>query len=198
LAKHRPGRPPLKPGDRKNFNFTFRSRGELRNQLEAAAARSSRSVSEEIEHRLDRSFHTQELLFDALEAIYGEGTAAILLAIGKLMRDAGRSAGFRATFTLDGADQWFNNPYAYDQVAQGVGRFLQALKPAGEIELPASARMRHGPPELNFKFLAEKHGELFAAGLLAEIGAGETADAALVQRYAKGELLKRLQQGSNQ
>jgi hypothetical protein len=56
MAKKRVGRPPKSPEDRKTVNFTFRSRGQMRELLQAAATASGRSISEEIEHRLEASF----------------------------------------------------------------------------------------------------------------------------------------------
>src|SRR5947209_2482456 len=57
MAKRkRIGRPPKPAKERKSVNFTFRSRGELREQLRRAAEVSGRSISEEIEYRLDQSF----------------------------------------------------------------------------------------------------------------------------------------------
>jgi hypothetical protein len=51
------GRPPLPTAEKRVKNFTFRSRGGLHERLVKAAADSDRSISEEIEHRLERSFN---------------------------------------------------------------------------------------------------------------------------------------------
>jgi predicted HicB family RNase H-like nuclease len=61
VAKKRIGRPPKAEEDRKAVNFTFRSRGEMRERLQAAADGARRSVSEEIELRLERSFWQEEI-----------------------------------------------------------------------------------------------------------------------------------------
>ena len=50
------GRPPIPEVDRRNRNLTFRSRGKLHEQLQAAAKAADRSISEEIERRLEQSF----------------------------------------------------------------------------------------------------------------------------------------------
>jgi predicted HicB family RNase H-like nuclease len=50
------GRPPRHKGERLSKNRTFRVRGGLDEQLRAAADASGRSVSEEIEYRLQESF----------------------------------------------------------------------------------------------------------------------------------------------
>jgi hypothetical protein len=55
------GRPPKRMGERLSKNRTFRVRAGLDDQLVAAAERSGRSVSEEIEHRLEKSFEGESL-----------------------------------------------------------------------------------------------------------------------------------------
>jgi predicted transcriptional regulator len=50
------GRPPRREGERLSKNRTFRVRGDLDTKLIRAANKSGRSVSEEIEYRLERSF----------------------------------------------------------------------------------------------------------------------------------------------
>ena len=56
--KRKPGRPPLPDSERKGgANLTFRARAGLRERLAAEAAKSGRSMSEEIEFRLNRDLH---------------------------------------------------------------------------------------------------------------------------------------------
>jgi Arc-like DNA binding dprotein len=52
----KPGRPALSAADSKKRNLTFRCREEMRERLHAAAQKSRRSLSEEIENRLEQSF----------------------------------------------------------------------------------------------------------------------------------------------
>ncbi|MCJ2105703.1 hypothetical protein MKK70_10020 [Methylobacterium sp. E-041] len=61
LTKRR-GRPPLDPSERKDGNLTFRTRGDLRHRLAEEARTNGRTISEEVEWRLERS----------LEGISGE------------------------------------------------------------------------------------------------------------------------------
>ena len=64
------GRPPKHEGERLSKNRTFRVRGTLDEQLAAAAQEAGRSVSEEIEHRLEESFRREErddLMMQAIE-----------------------------------------------------------------------------------------------------------------------------------
>ena len=59
-------RPPKQAKERAKSR-TFRVHGDLDDKLEAAAALSGRSVSEEIEYRLDRSFRDEEIREKAFE-----------------------------------------------------------------------------------------------------------------------------------
>jgi hypothetical protein len=72
MARKKPsklGRPPKREGERLSKNRTFRVRGTLDEQLEAAAQDAGHSVSEEIERRLEESFRREERAELMLEAI---------------------------------------------------------------------------------------------------------------------------------
>ncbi len=56
--KRKPGRPPAGPYEGKRKTLSTRITPELRDKLEAASKASGRSLSQEIELRLDRSFQT--------------------------------------------------------------------------------------------------------------------------------------------
>ena len=64
------GRPPKRKGERLSKNRTFRVRGTLDEQLEAAAQDAGHSVSEEIERRLEASFQREERAEQILETIH--------------------------------------------------------------------------------------------------------------------------------
>ena len=61
-AKKKLGRPPKRKGERLSKNRTFRVRGILDEYLKGRAGESGRSVSEEIEARLERSFYMDGIL----------------------------------------------------------------------------------------------------------------------------------------
>jgi len=69
MAKKKPviGRPPIDAEQRKSFNITFRARQALRERLIKAAELAGRSMSEEIEHRLEMSFGYDAQLHQAVE-----------------------------------------------------------------------------------------------------------------------------------
>src|SRR4051794_18471096 len=93
----RRGRPPVAASERKSKNFTFRSRGDLHDRLTDAAARSGRSISEEIEIRITRSFDDEQQIWGSRE-IYG-----LMRVIAAAIHETGSSAGFYATRTAEGA-----------------------------------------------------------------------------------------------
>jgi hypothetical protein len=78
-----PGRPPRYPGERLSKNRTFRVRGGLDEKLQAAAAASGRSVSEEIEFRLDQSFDRDAFIGPVLG---GDENAKVLQSIATVMK----------------------------------------------------------------------------------------------------------------
>lgn len=68
-SKRRPGRPPKPPGERKRRNLTIRLRDKLRSDLESRARLNQRSLSEEAEARLERSFADADAATKAAEAV---------------------------------------------------------------------------------------------------------------------------------
>ena len=78
-----PGRPPRHPGERLSKNRTFRVRGGLDERLPAAAAATGRSVSEEIEFRLDQSFD-RDAFFGLV--LGGDENAKVLQSIATVMK----------------------------------------------------------------------------------------------------------------
>jgi Arc-like DNA binding domain len=68
VRRKRIGRPPKPAKERKSVNFTFRSRGDMRQKLRDAAALGGRSISEEIERRLDLSFQQEQMAMEAVKA----------------------------------------------------------------------------------------------------------------------------------
>jgi len=81
MAKRKRGRPTLPKAERKRGVLGFRARDELRQWLTDAAKLSGRSVSEEIEHRLEQSFETPDLIAGAFRAAFGETNGDLMRAI---------------------------------------------------------------------------------------------------------------------
>ena len=81
------GRPPLDPGVAKRASFNTRLRPALKLALETAAKQEGRSLSEEIEFRLERSLDDERHLADALELGFGRQVAGLMLAIGYVIKE---------------------------------------------------------------------------------------------------------------
>ena len=122
----------------KRYPLNMRTTFELRRDLEVAAKASGRSLAQEAEYRLERSFLGQQGVFDAMEFGYGRGTAGILLILGDLMNLIGMST-LVAASNSEKSREWWNNKYAFDQAKKGVDVILSALEPDGGIKSPISA-----------------------------------------------------------
>jgi hypothetical protein len=75
------GRPALSSERKKSQTLTFRTRADLRKSLEAAAEQAGRSISEEVEYRLQRSFDRGAV---ALE-MYGSQHAKLIRSFNKVL-----------------------------------------------------------------------------------------------------------------
>jgi hypothetical protein len=83
----RRGRPPLKSGEAKRASFNTRLRKALKEQLEESARAAGRSLSEEIESRLERSFDRTKSLggveYEALFQMMAAAARVIEVRLGK-------------------------------------------------------------------------------------------------------------------
>jgi hypothetical protein len=83
----RRGRPPLKSGEAKRASFNTRLRNTLKERLEESARAAGRSLSEEIESRLERSFDRTESLggpeYEALFQMMAAAARVIEFRLGK-------------------------------------------------------------------------------------------------------------------
>jgi hypothetical protein len=123
------GRPPKPEADRKSHYVSFRARSALRKRLATAAEESERSISEEIEHRLEHSF----LRADLLAAVLGRGDVADFL---RVMISAFLEAGSTAAKIVGVPENnWLNNPFAFDQAAKTLNFVLEAGRPPGYPKL---------------------------------------------------------------
>lgn len=76
------GRPSKPVAEVKRAHLTFRVRDALRDRVAQVAAEQGRSISEEIEHRLERSFHESELRGNGVAlALFAEDMCSLLRII---------------------------------------------------------------------------------------------------------------------
>ena len=134
------GRPPMPAGERRSKNRTFRVRGKLDSNLQIAAQRSGRSVSEEIEFRLEQSFIEERSSIDTLGFAYGSRTAGLVLTIAEAIKTSepmgpGTESGVR----LADLPHWLDHPLGFLQARTAVLHVLSAAAPPGQFLGPESA-----------------------------------------------------------
>jgi hypothetical protein len=119
----------------KRYPLNMRTTFEMRRQLERAATESGRSLAQEAEFRLDRSFVEEDFEKRLIREIFGDNEIyGIVRIIAIAMRDAGETAGFFDATPADGSFQWLDNPFAFDQAIRAATTVLEHLRPVGKIE----------------------------------------------------------------
>lgn len=73
---------------------------DLKNRIETAAAAAGRSLTQEIERRLEQSFRDEDLVPGVLSWAYGDELAGILLALGESIKLAGPLTRTSAEWTV--------------------------------------------------------------------------------------------------
>ena len=163
------------PGKRVSLGLKVTS--DIKKRLDNAA-REWAHQSQEAEARLERSFDHQDLLPQVLGLAYGRQLAAVLLMLGDAMKATGESAGFSATAVrpspmVEGTQKWFDIPYAYDQAVRAADSILEALRPAGDPQLPKHMRGPEGEL-LHAVEAGQRLGERVAAGVLKWVASGKS------------------------
>lgn len=118
----------LKGGDGKRHPLNMRTTQEMRAKLEAAAAKSGRSLAQEVEYRLDQSF-----LEDAIIArVFGgpEVHEIIRLAVAAFYHEGAMEAHRNGHPEWSSSD-WIKDPHCYMAAANAVYSALGSLAPAG-------------------------------------------------------------------
>jgi TraY domain len=82
MGKKRVGRPVVEAAPGVRAGLSLRVTAELKTELEEAAESNGRSLSQEAEFRLERTFANQSLLDDVLTLAYGDRLAKLLMQIG--------------------------------------------------------------------------------------------------------------------
>lgn len=132
----RRGRRPTGNYKQKTEVFSTRITADLREQLDNAAKDRGHSLSQEVEHRLRRSFLNDR----EVTSIFGNRrNYAVLRLISTLMEAIRNPANPNA--------DWLDDPHAYDQLLQAIAQVLGALRPSGGVAA-ASQSARETHPEI--------------------------------------------------
>jgi hypothetical protein len=142
--ERRTGRPvkAVPAGQRASLGLKVTS--EIKQRLDGAARANGRTQSQEAEARLEQSFRDEDLLPQILDLAYGRQTAALLMLLGRSIRDASSHAAFDAEGSLASAENWMNHPWAYQQAWEATRRIFDVFRPSSE---PLAPRSRKGLPQ---------------------------------------------------
>jgi hypothetical protein len=137
--KRRVGRPRTRTDEAPGDYVGFRAPRNLKDKLEAAAARAGRSLSTEVQFRLENSFRNERLLDEALDIAHGRQTAAFLQVLAETVRHASDHAAWITA--LAGHEEtrpadWLLKPYLFEIVARHLTRAIEALRPPGDVSAP--------------------------------------------------------------
>src|SRR4051794_26300370 len=82
-------------GEGKKSPLNMRTTPQLREKIEKAAGESGRSLVQEVEYRLERSFDRQDLLTEILTLRFGSGMADMMVRFGddETIREAVKKGG---------------------------------------------------------------------------------------------------------
>lgn len=133
LVPAKPGGPPKrKPKDGERVALSLRMTPALKRRLDAAAERGGRSLSQEAEVRLERSFDREDLLSEGLTLAFGDRLAGLLIMLGMAMAGAAAVAppdqGRRRLFH---DDWWASDPDCYETAAFAAKILLDSGRPKG-------------------------------------------------------------------
>jgi hypothetical protein len=122
LARRGPGRPPKPEGEAKRAFYQARIREALKAELETSASAAGRSLSEEIEFRLERSLEREETMREAGQRLLharlgGPENAAYFLTLASMPQSDGVG------------DTWLYDRAKYDRMAERYVDFIQRSAP---------------------------------------------------------------------
>ena len=119
LAKKR-GRPKLPPGEGKRHPLNMRTTKEIRGSLEGAAKASGRSLAQEAEFRLERSFGRDEIMAET----WG-GAAALQVWL--------TCASAAKTVSIKNDADWLDDPLTFAQAKHATGLLFDIFGPEGRV-----------------------------------------------------------------
>ncbi len=155
----------------------FRIRSELKTQLEQAASDRGASLNAEIIERLQRSLQAKR----HWETMENPQANAIIELLANVIYATGQNAGTFAEMSPAGGASWWSNPYAFDQVVEGVKIALENMRPIGELRLPSRG----------YSSLYKNIGKIVAEGILSEVlSADDPASGILPERAERARRLK--------
>lgn len=156
------GRPPFKAGEAKRSSFNTRLRTEVKERLSVEASEFGRSLSEEIERRLERSFEAEKRVEDiaaaAIQGCYdafgGKGRYHIFQMIAGVVADVEEAT----------EGHWLADRYTFDEAKSAILSVIDGIGPKAPAQSPGSALRQYAagkpaPSEIG-KDIAKRHLEM--------------------------------------
>ena len=126
------GRPAVSDERRRNKNFTFRGTVQLHEKLRVAALRANRSVSDEINNRLEESFDDD---LDPDKVFASRAMFGLMKLVATAMQISGHAvAGFKTD--IQSPEFWYRDPYAFAQAVFAAHTIFERLHPKGDRGAP--------------------------------------------------------------
>lgn len=145
------GRPPKPVAERRRHNQTFRCNDEMLARLQAEADRNQRSISEEVERRLERSFENTAAV-DAPEVHYynnikrimgGEDGFTEMVELGVIWKRV--KDGYQMDY--GSSPPWFENEDTYMRMEEKFKGSLRFILRGFAARSKREAHEREHPPE---------------------------------------------------
>jgi hypothetical protein len=114
----------------KRYPLNMRTTFEVRQKLERAAGATGRSLAQEVEHRLDRSFIED----DKIAEMFGDRRTFVLM---RMMAEA-------IHFGHETPNQnWLDSPVEFEKALSAALRILEAIRPEGDWPTEALPERHH-------------------------------------------------------
>jgi hypothetical protein len=137
----RPGRPSREPAEGERVGLSLRVTPQTKRALDAAAAASGRSISQEAELWLEAAQRDRRILQDALALAYGEKIGGLMIYLGELLQAVANYRTFAIDTTDPGIADSFDNGWRYEQMAAATRAAIDRFRPEGAITLPKPTRI---------------------------------------------------------
>jgi hypothetical protein len=165
---------PQVPAARRRGNVTLRMREEVRTALQREADARGRSLSEEIENRLEASLSQRQSAIEALDLVYGQRLNDLLLTMGRVIK---KVVEYRPFYRPSSDADWLDSPWKFDELVKAANVLLERLRPPGEIAPPPEIHISIGTAGLGPKATPEQKAALREAHRrAAEIECAELSD----------------------
>lgn len=148
--KPHPGRPTVAASPGTRSTVSLRLTAPTKDKLDAASKAKGRPFSHEAEFRLENSFEKEGLLTEVLKLSFSSEVAGLLIALGTLMENAGRTTAAEiAARSEQPAGDWASEPHALHQALETAINFLsRAQSPVGKTSKHIREEVSEGRPQL--------------------------------------------------